>query len=92
MGTRQREYNHICMCDQCGATFFASRYDARFCTPKCRAKYRRVELKRSQELDRIKRAIDELMMSSRYEVADLLARDIANYAMVYAVKVIGSTT
>lgn len=89
MTARNREYNfHVC-CDWCGHYFDASRSDAKYCSSSCRGKYNRAALKRSQKLERIKRDIDDLLSNSRLEVADMLAREISEYASAYEVRVIG---
>ncbi len=33
---RQRYYNHSHNCEECGVLFDSSRYDAQYCSPKCR--------------------------------------------------------
>jgi hypothetical protein len=42
------ERNKVCKCDQCGQTFEAVRYNAQYCSAKCR-KRRQRELERIDE-------------------------------------------
>lgn len=89
MNKRARLYNIEVWCDCCGQRFNASRYDAKYCSSSCRSRARRLELKRSRAIKRIKDEIDGALTDCGLELADSLAREIAEYANTYTVKVIG---
>jgi len=46
MSTRERYYDHYQECQHCYETFYSARYDAKFCSNKCRTAYHRIAAKR----------------------------------------------
>lgn len=61
--TDQRAKSVACTCDQCGHTFYASRHDAKFCSPICRkaASRRKEQMKRMAD-----HAISQINSIKRY--------------------------
>jgi predicted DNA-binding transcriptional regulator YafY len=73
MSTRQREYNHTCFCDECGAVFHAARYDAHYCTPTCRKRANRKQAAmaaaKQRALDAIADYVNQFSSPEGYQAA-----------------------
>jgi len=54
-----REYNRTKVCQQCGTTWDANRYDARFCSATCRKNHQRSSQRASIAARRIAKAIQD---------------------------------
>lgn len=69
---RERYYNHQRVCQQCGDTFHAARYDAMYCSARCRQRARRASVMRDKKLSLIKdtmfQLLDECDDPRQYEI------------------------
>lgn len=72
---RQRNYDHSVFCFHCGEHFYASRYDANYCSASCRSAAARARKQAPIDLERAKRAIsrylEHFVLSEDYEAARL---------------------
>lgn len=87
---RTREYNYQKFCEFCGASFSASRFDAKFCSSKHRSAHHRKELKRSREVERIKQAVDSLLDAYRQpDIQEAIVRSLEAHLALRHVSVVG---